>query len=58
MQTLQAKTATKNRGLGKVKTLSVKPVKKSLWESVNEIPDGKYKGLSTLLEPHEIPQEK
>jgi hypothetical protein len=58
MQTLQAKTGTKNRGIGKMKTLSAKPVKKSLWELINEIPDGKYKGLISLLEPHELPSEK
>ena len=59
MQTLQAKTGTKNKSLGKVKTLPSKPQKKSLYELIMQnIPDGKYKGLSDLLEPHEIPVEK
>jgi hypothetical protein len=57
MQTLQAKTGTKNRGLGKIKSLPVKPQKKSVWELIMQnIPDGKYEGLSALLEPHEIPE--
>ena len=59
MQTLQAKSATKNRGLGKMKTLPNKPQKKSVGELIMQnIPDGKYKGLSALLEPHEIPEER
>ena len=58
MQTLPTRTATKNSVLSKIKTLPVKVHKKSLWDSTNEIPDGKYKGLLSLLEPHELPEEK
>lgn len=59
MHTLQVKPIAKKRGLGKIKTSPVKPTKKSLGELIiQNIPDGKYKGLSALLEPHEIPAEK
>jgi hypothetical protein len=59
MQTLQTKTPTKNKSLGKMKSLPTKPQKKSVGELIMQnIPDGKYKGLSALLEPHEIPVEK
>lgn len=58
MQTLQAPKATKNKALGKIKTSPVKTQKKSLYELIMQnIPDGKYAGLSDLLEPHEIPAE-
>ncbi len=57
MQTLQAKKGTKSNRLGKTKALPVKPQKKSVWELIMQnIPDGKYAGLSALLEPHEIPE--
>lgn len=59
MQTIQVKTVTKKQGLGKIKVSPVKSQKKSLGELIMQnIPDGKYKGLSALLEPHEIPAEK
>lgn len=59
MQTLQTPKATKNKGLSKIKTSPAKPQKKSLWELIMQnIPDGKYEGLSSLLEPHEIPNGK
>jgi hypothetical protein len=57
MQTLQAPKATKNKSIGKTKPLAVKPQKKSVWELIMQnIPDGKYAGLSAILEPHEIPE--
>jgi hypothetical protein len=40
----------------KFKKQNPKPPKKSLMELVKEvIPKGKYKGLSKILEPHELP---
>ena len=35
------------------------PQKQSVCElAIQNIPDGKYKGLLALLEPHEIPKNK
>ena len=50
-------TTTSNDGLGKVKKPLPKP-KKSLFELAQTIPHGRYKGLSQILEPHEIPEDR
>jgi hypothetical protein len=35
-----------------------KPSKKSVLELAKQIPKDKYKGLSSILEPHEIPDRQ
>ena len=50
-------TTALNNGLGKVKKALPKP-KKSILELVKTIPHGRYKGLSKILEPHEIPKNR
>jgi hypothetical protein len=50
-------TAVSNNGLGKVAKTTPKP-KKSLFELAQTIPHGRYKGLSKILEPYEIPKDR
>ena len=50
-------TAESNDGLGKVQKALPKP-KKSILELVKTIPHGRYKGLSKILDPHEIPKNR
>lgn len=50
-------TAVSNNGFGKVQKATPKP-KKSVLELAKTIPFGRYKGLSGILEPHEIPKER
>ena len=48
-----------NDGLGKVqKATRIPKTKKSLFELAKTIPHGRYKGLSQILEPHEIPKNR
>ena len=50
-------TTASNNGLGKVKKVLPK-TQKSLFELAQTIPHGCYKGLSQILEPHEIPEDR
>ena len=50
-------TTASNNGLGKVKKALPK-TQKSLFELAQTIPHGRYKGLSQILEPHEIPKDR
>ena len=44
---------------GRKMNVSQKNTRKSVGElAMQNIPDGKYKGLSSLLEPHEQPKSK
>ena len=52
-------TAVLNNGLGKgQKAIRIPKTKKSLFELAQTIPDGRYKGLSKILESHEIPKDR
>ena len=52
-------TNASNDGLGKVeKATRIPKTKKSLFELAQTIPHGRYKGLSQILEPHEIPKDR
>jgi hypothetical protein len=42
---------TQSKGLDRIREILPKPRVKSLMELSQEIPDGKYAGLSKLLEP-------
>lgn len=42
----------------KIKKQNPKPPKKSILELAKQIPKGKYKGLSSILETHEIPDRQ
>jgi hypothetical protein len=52
------RATTQTKGLDRVREILPKPRVKSLMELSQEIPDGKYAGLSKLLEPHESPKNK
>lgn len=49
-------TVVSNNGLVKVKKALSRP-KKSILELAKTIPNGRYKGLSDILETYEIPKE-
>ena len=52
------RATTQTKGLDRVREILPKPKVKSLMELSQEIPEGKYAGLSKLLEPHESRNNK
>ena len=50
-------SAVSDNDFGEVQKALPKP-KKSILEIVKTIPHGRYKGLSKILEPHEIPKNR
>jgi uncharacterized protein (DUF3820 family) len=52
------RATTQTKGLDRVREILPKPRVKSLMELSQEIPEGKYEGLSKLLEPHESRNNK
>jgi len=52
------RATTQTKGLDRVREILPKPRVKSLMELSQEIPEGKYAGLSKLLESHESRNSK
>jgi hypothetical protein len=52
------RATTQTKGLDRVREILPKLSVKSLMELSQEIPEGKYEGLSKLLEPHESRNNK